>query len=118
MLRLFVNRLAQGLLTLFLASVIIFAATEVLPGDVAEAILGQARTDESLTALREELGLNRAAVVRYVEWLGGMVRGDLGVSLATRRPVSDMVAGRTWNTLRLAVLAALDCQIAGNAPEN
>ncbi|MBL6849147.1 MAG: ABC transporter permease [Planktomarina temperata] len=106
MLRLIVNRLLQGLLTLFLASIIIFGATEILPGDVAEAILGQSRTEESLAALRAEMGLNRPAIVRYGEWLGGMVQGDLGTSLATKRPVADMIESRMWNTLRLALLAA------------
>lgn len=106
MLRIISTRLAQGLLTLLLASIIIFAATEILPGDVAEAILGQSRTEEALAALREEMGLNRPAIVRYFDWLGGMVQGDLGTSLATKRPVADMIESRMWNTLRLALLAA------------
>lgn len=106
MLRLVAGRLAQGLLTLLLASAIIFAATEILPGDVAEAVLGQSRTEESLAALREEMGLNRPAIVRYGEWLAGMAQGDLGTSLATKRPVADMIESRVWNTLRLALLAA------------
>lgn len=104
--RIILLRLAQGVVTLLLASVIIFGATEILPGDVADAILGQNRTEEALAALREEMGLNRPAVVRYFEWLGGMVQGDLGTSLATKRPVSDMIQGRIWNTLRIALLAA------------
>ncbi len=64
MYRIILTRLAQGLLTLLLASIIIFGATEILPGDVAEAILGQSRTDEALATLREEMGLNRPAIVR------------------------------------------------------
>jgi len=99
-------RLGQGLLTLFLASVIIFAATEILPGDVAEAILGQSRTEEALATLREEMGLNRPALVRYLDWLNGLLTGDLGTSLATKRPVADMIESRLWNTVRLALLAA------------
>jgi peptide/nickel transport system permease protein len=105
-LNLIAKRLAQGLITLLLASVIIFGATEILPGDVAEAVLGQNRTDEALATLREEMGLNRPAIVRYFDWLGGLVQGDLGTSLATKRPVADMIESRMWNTLRLALLAA------------
>jgi peptide/nickel transport system permease protein len=104
--RIILTRLAQGLLTLLLASIIIFSATEILPGDVAEAILGQSRTEEALAAMREEMGLNRSATVRYFDWLGGMVQGDLGTSLSTKRPVADMIESRMWNTLRLALLAA------------
>lgn len=106
MYRIILTRLAQGVLTLLLASIIIFGATEILPGDVAEAILGQSRTEEALAALREEMGLNRSAIVRYFDWLGGMVQGDLGTSLATKRPVADMIESRMWNTIRLALLAA------------
>jgi len=104
--RIILTRLAQGLLTLLLASIIVFGATEILPGDVAEAILGQSRTEEALAALREEMGLNRPAIERYFDWLGGLLRGDLGTSLATDRPVADMIESRMWNTLRLALLAA------------
>jgi peptide/nickel transport system permease protein len=106
LLNLIAKRLAQGLVTLVLASIIIFGATEILPGDVAEAVLGQNRTEEALATLREEMGLNRPAIVRYFDWLGGLVQGDLGTSLATKRPVADMIESRLWNTLRLALLAA------------
>lgn len=106
MFRIILRRLLQGLLTLLLASIIIFGATEILPGDVAEAVLGQNRTEEALATLREQMGLDRPAIVRYVDWLGGMVQGDLGTSLATDRPVADMIGSRIWNTLRLALLAA------------
>ncbi len=107
MLHLIVNRCLQGLLTLFLASIIIFAATEILPGDVAEAILGQNRNNqEALEALRLELGLDRPAIVRYFDWFFGFIQGDLGISQATKRPIADMVSGRIWNTARLAIMAA------------
>ncbi|MTI09288.1 ABC transporter permease [Curvivirga aplysinae] len=107
MLQLIVNRCLQGLLTLVLASIIIFAATEILPGDVAEAILGQNRNDAAaLEALREELGLNRPAIVRYFDWFFGILQGDLGVSLSTDRPIADMMSGRIWNTARLAIMTA------------
>ncbi|MDX1738192.1 MAG: ABC transporter permease [Alphaproteobacteria bacterium] len=107
MLHLIIHRCLQGLLTLVLASIIIFAATEILPGDVAEAILGQNRNNEAaLLALREELGLDRPAIVRYFDWFFGFIQGDLGTSLATDRPVADMISGRIWNTARLAIFAA------------
>ncbi|WP_246660132.1 ABC transporter permease [Rhizobium sp. FKL33] len=107
MLELLISRLGQGVLTLVLSSVIVFSATEILPGDVAEAVLGRSKTPESLAALRKDMGLDQPAVFRYANWLGGMATGDLGTSLATKRPVSDMIADRAGNTLRLALLAAL-----------
>lgn len=106
MFRIILGRLFQGLLTLLIASIIVFGATEILPGDVAEAVLGQSRTEEAIATLREKMGLDRPAALRYLDWLIGMAQGDLGVSLATGRPVADMIESRVWNTLRLALLAA------------
>jgi len=100
------KRLGLGVLTLLVVSIIIFFAVEALPGDVAQQILGQGATQENLTALREELGLNKPAVVRYFEWLGGAVTGDLGVSLANGRGVAEQLAPRFANTLFLAAMAA------------
>ena len=87
MLRLIAQRLGLGLLTLLAASVLIFAGTEILPGDLASAILQNNATPESLAEMRSELGLDRPAPVRYVEWLGRVASGDLGRSLASQRPV-------------------------------
>lgn len=101
------QRLALGVFTMFIVSVLIFMAVELLPGDVVEAILGQARTEESVAAFREQLGLNAPAYVRYFDWLGGILQGDLGVSLATRKPIDQVVLYRLWNTMFLAVYAAL-----------
>ncbi|MFZ9133246.1 MAG: ABC transporter permease, partial [Gemmobacter sp.] len=78
LIRLVARRIALGILLLLAASVLIFAGTEVLPGDVASAILGQGATEKTLANLREALGLDRPAVVRYFEWLGGVLQGDLG----------------------------------------
>lgn len=88
-------------------SVMVFVATEVLPGDVARAVLGQGVTEEGLASIRERLGLDRPAYVRYLEWVGQMITGDLGVSLATGYEISALIDERFWNTLRLAAYAAL-----------
>ena len=100
------RRLLWGLLTLWVVSLVIFFATELLPGDLAEAILGQAATEETVAAMRAQLGLDQPAPVRYWNWLTGVMTGDLGMSLANRRPVADLVWGRLGNTLFLAAYAA------------
>ena len=100
------RRLGLGVITLWVVSVLVFAGTEILPGDVAEAILGQSATPEAVAAIREQLNLDRPAVVRYVEWLTNMLRGDLGVSLAANMEISEMISGRFKNTLVLASLTA------------
>ncbi len=100
------KRLGLGLLTLFVISLIIFSATEMLPGDLAEAVLGQAATEETVAAFRRELGLDQPAYVRYGNWLMGAVQGDFGTSLANKRPISDLIATRLGNTLFLALYAA------------
>lgn len=107
MLRLIAQRLGLGLLTLLAASVLIFAGTEILPGDLASAILQNNATPESLAEMRSELGLDRPAPVRYVEWLGHVASGDLGRSLASQRPVVQEIAPRLRNTLFLAGYAAV-----------
>ena len=107
MLRLIAQRLGLGLLTLFAASVLIFAGTEILPGDLASAVLQNNATPETLAEMRLELGLNRPAPVRYAEWLGHALEGDFGKSLASHRAVVDEVVPRFKNTLFLASYAAL-----------
>jgi len=100
------QRLLLGMLTLFIISVVIFGATELLPGDLARELLGQSATEETLAALREQLGLNDPAPVRYWNWLTGVLRGDFGVSMATQKPISELVGTRLGNTLFLALYAA------------
>jgi peptide/nickel transport system permease protein len=95
-----------GAMTVFIVSVVIFGATELLPGDLARELLGQSATPETLAALREQLGLNDPAPVRYWNWLSGALVGDFGVSLANQRPVADLIATRAGNTLFLALYAA------------
>lgn len=107
MLKLITNRLGQGVITLFAVSVLIFICTQILPGDVASAVLGQGATPEALAAFRKELGLNEPAYMRYFNWLWGAVRGDLGVSMTNQRVIIDELLPRLYNTLFLAGYAAL-----------
>jgi peptide/nickel transport system permease protein len=104
--RMIAQRLLFGLLTLFIISVAIFGATELLPGDLARELLGQSATEETLAALREQLGLNDPAPLRYWNWLTGVLHGDFGVSMATKKPISELVGVRLGNTLFLALYAA------------
>lgn len=107
MFRLIVQRLLLGIVTLWVISVLVFSATQILPGDVAIAILGNESTEEARQALRDRLGLEKPMLERYGNWLGGMVEGDLGLSLATETPVSRIVGLRITNTLILAVVTAI-----------
>jgi peptide/nickel transport system permease protein len=106
-LRLVARRLGLGVVTLFVVSILIFFAVELLPGDIAEAVLGQSATQETVAAMREQLGLDRPAPVRYVEWLSGAVQGDFGVSLVSGERVSAAIGPRFRNTLFLAAYAAV-----------
>lgn len=107
MFRLILTRVVLGLLTLLAISILIFAATEMLPGDVASAVLGQGATPETLAAFRLELGLDRPAYVRYMEWFTGVMQGDLGVSLTNKRDILESITPRFSNTMFLAGFAAL-----------
>lgn len=101
------HRLLLGILTLWLVSLLIFVGTELLPGDVASAILGQNGTPETVAALRSQLGLDQPALYRYLHWLGGVMHGDLGISLANNQPISNELLPRLGNTLFLAGYAAV-----------
>lgn len=105
--RLILQRLGLSFLLLFAVSLLIFVGVEALPGDFAQTYLGQSATPQAVANIREELGLDRPAVTRYVEWLGGIVQGDFGNSWASGRPISTQIAGRLGNTLLLAAFAAL-----------
>ncbi len=106
MVRLIARRLALGVVTLWVVSVMIFAGTEILPGDVATAILGQSRTPEAVAAIRQSLGLDRPAYIRYAEWLTNFVDGDIGKSLANQRDIAPEIRERLGNTIFLAAVAA------------
>jgi peptide/nickel transport system permease protein len=101
------RRILFGFVTLFVASLIIFAATQVLPGDAARSILGRNATPESLAALREQLGLNEPVTRQYTDWIGGVLTGDLGTSLTASRPVTEVIGERIGYSAFLMLLAAV-----------
>jgi peptide/nickel transport system permease protein len=101
------RRLIFAVLTLLATSVIVFVATEILPGDVVTALLGQNATPDLVKSMRLELGLNQPPVQRYFEWLGGFLSGNLGNSLASHASVASVVMPRLWNTILLAAYAAV-----------
>ena len=106
-LKLVVQRIALGLVLLLAVSLLIFAGTEALPGDVAQSILGQSATPEALANLREALGLNEPALTRYFKWLGGILTGDFGVALTNGQDIGQAIGQRLGNTLFLASAAAM-----------
>jgi peptide/nickel transport system permease protein len=101
------QRLLLGVLMLLGVSVLIFAGTELLPGDVAQAILGQSATPEALANLRREMGLGEPAVLRYWHWLTNALTGDFGKALSNGQDISQALGKRLANTLFLAACAAL-----------
>jgi len=101
-LRLIANRLGVALLTLGAVSVVIFTITNMLPGDAAQAILGQDATPELLAALRTKFGLDQPSYVRYFHWLAGLLHGDPGHAMANDLPVAQLVGARLPNSLMLA----------------
>lgn len=105
--KLLAQRIALGLLLLFLVSILIFAGTIILPGDVAQQILGQSATPEALANMRRDLGLNDPPIQRYFNWLGGVLQGDLGTSLTSGKDISESIGKRLGNTLFLAFWAAI-----------
>ncbi len=106
-LKMIAQRLGLGVLTLVVVSLIVFLGVELLPGDLAQAILGQSATEETVAAIRRELKLDLPAYERYFDWLGGMLQGDFGRSLANQREISELLGVRLGNTLFLATLAAI-----------
>ena len=109
MTRFLLKRLGLALITLFLLSVIVFAISNVLPGNVGRAVLGPFATQESVDQLNEQLGANRPLLQQYLDWAGGLVHGDLGTSLTTQVPVWDLLGPALRNSLELALVAFLIC---------
>jgi peptide/nickel transport system permease protein len=105
--RLVLRRLALGVLTLFLISLVVFAAVLALPGDAATAILGKDATPERIAALRDQLNLNDSVVSQYLSWIGGVLTGSFGDSAATQEPVSELLSDRVANTAFLVFVAAI-----------
>jgi peptide/nickel transport system permease protein len=99
------TRVAFSLAALFVASFLIFGATEALPGDAAQSILGKAATPDALAALRTRLGLDEPFLQRYGDWVGSAVRGDLGDSASSGLPVWELIGSRFTNSLLLAAFA-------------
>ena len=104
------RRLLLGVLVLILVSILVFLATQALPGDPARAILGRQANPASLAALRRQLHLDRPVIDQYWTWVTGLLHGNLGISLAAQEPVTTLLrprlvnsgvlmAGRTWNTV-------------------
>ena len=108
LLKLILIRVGLGVLTLLLVSVVVFAATQALPGDTARAILGREAVNTArYDALREQLGLNKPIAQQYLGWLGGVITGDLGNSLVQDQPVTQLLGRRVVNTFILVFVAAL-----------
>jgi peptide/nickel transport system permease protein len=107
LLALITERLVLSFVLLFAVSVLIFGGLEALPGDFATTYLGQSATPQAVANIRQELGLNRPIITRYVEWLGHAVQGDFGTSWASKNSVSEQIGHRLGNSLFLAGFAAL-----------
>lgn len=107
MLSIILKRLAVSVLVLLAVSFVVFVFTLLLPGDPAQAILGQQATPERLEALRSQLGLDQPWWKRYFDWLGGILTGDLGVSAATGGSISALLGERIVNSLVLMAIAAV-----------
>ena len=110
--RALLGRLGISLVTLWIVSVLIFIGTNLLPGDVAQIILGQMATPENLAALRAKLGLDKPLVQQYLVWLQNVAMGDLGISKAglvagLGTPIVDMLGPRVFNTARLTLFVAV-----------
>lgn len=101
------KRLLLGLISIIVISVLLFAGLEALPGDLAEAILGQAATPETVAAFRKELKLDLAPHVRYSTWLRDFLKGNMGTSLANKQRVAELIGWRFGNTIFLATAAAV-----------
>jgi peptide/nickel transport system permease protein len=105
--RFLLRRVLLGLLILLLVSIVVFAATQALPGNAARAILGRNATPERLAALTRQLHLNQSAVSQYFHWLGGVLTGNFGTSAATEQPVSQLLSARILNSAFLVLVSAL-----------
>uniref|UniRef100_UPI0035AEDD09 ABC transporter permease n=1 Tax=Paenirhodobacter enshiensis TaxID=1105367 RepID=UPI0035AEDD09 len=102
---LLLQRLGIAAITLIVVSFVVFGATELLPGDVAQILLGQSATPEAVAGLRAAMGLDQPALIRFVHWWVGLLHGDMGISYANDMPVADLMGGRLVNSLKLAAVA-------------
>jgi peptide/nickel transport system permease protein len=102
-----IRRLLLGLIVLFMVSIVVFAATQALPGDPARAILGRSATPASLAALRLKLHLDQPVFTQYWTWLTGLLRGNLGTSLAAQEPVTTLLGPKLVNSSVLVAVSAI-----------
>ncbi len=100
-----IKKAASLLITLVFVSLLVFLSFEFIPGDPASSLLGTQATPEKVEALREEMGLNRPTLVRYLDWSSGFIRGDMGTSYSYHIPVKEMVGGKVPITLALTLLS-------------
>ena len=105
MIRFALGRLVSLTASLIVASIVIFAVVEVIPGDPAAFMLGVNARPDTIAALRAEMGLDEPLVARYAAWVGGMVQGDFGMSWTYKTPVATLIADRIWVSLPLAIYA-------------
>ncbi|MCT8266310.1 ABC transporter permease [Afifella sp. JA880] len=104
---LIIRRIGIMLVSLVIVAFAVFAATELLPGDVAQILLGQSATPEAVAGLRKAMHLDQPAVLRFLHWLAGLVTGDFGRSYANNRDVADLISGRLVNSLKLGAVTTL-----------
>jgi peptide/nickel transport system permease protein len=105
--RFLLRRILLGLLTLLLVSIVVFAATQALPGNAARAILGRNATPARIAALTQQLHLDRSTLSQYFSWLGGVIHGNFGTSAATQDPVSHLISGRILDTGFLVLVSGI-----------
>jgi len=112
LLRFAARRVAAAIATLFVVSILVFAGTEVLPGDAASAVLGKTATPDQLAEMQHLMGLDRPVPKRYLDWLGGLLTGDLGNAASGyaqggKTPIWDQIKGKIGNSLTLAAITTL-----------
>jgi len=106
-LRYTLGRLLSLIISLFVASLVIFSVIEVIPGDPASFMLGINAREDTLAALRSEMGLDQTLVVRYLDWVSGLLVGNFGNSWTYKTPVSELISDRIWVSLPLAIYALI-----------
>jgi peptide/nickel transport system permease protein len=104
---LILGRLIVAVITLLIVSFTVFFATDMLPGDAAQILLGQAATPAAVAGLRKAMHLNDPAILRFLRWLGGLMTGNLGISYANNMPVATLIGARLGNSLELAGITTL-----------
>lgn len=107
MIRYLIRRLPSIAVVIFLASIVAFLLPRLAPGDPAVILAGNDADPDVIAAIRKDVGLDRPLVVQYLSWVAGIFRGDLGISLVNKRPISELILNRAESTLELAGLAAL-----------